>query len=201
MKRITSTSAAEIIQLAADRSQEYTKRQEEVEKAEAFVTVNNRNLELAKKREFKTPGVGLEKRQEALLNFKHKVVVPYQCSAVVKEITKNSQMRNFITSFILKTPVSSPVEYIFLAEIVDRLRNSIKQKEGYPDNVVQVDGVVEFNSRRLEKFLQDKKTYLSTRAVKGESYQAEIKAKLKMISMIGGQVYKRITERNKAKAK
>ena len=163
--------------------------------------MNNRNLELAKKREFKTPGVGLEKRQEALLNFKHKVVVPYQCSAVVKEITKNSQMRNFITSFILKTPVSSPVEYIFLAEIVDRLRNSIKQKEGYPENVVQVDGVVEFNSRRLEKFLQDKKTYLSTRAVKGESYQAEIKAKLKMISMIGGQVYKRITERNKAKAK
>lgn len=201
MKRITSTSPAEIIQLAATRSQEYAKRQEEIEKAEAFVTENNRNLELMKKREFKTPGVGLERRQEALLTFKSKVLVPYQCSAIIKEITKSSQMRNFVTSFILKTPVSSPVEYIFLADIVDRLRRAIKPKEGFPDNVLQIDGVVEYNGKRLEKFLQDKKNYLATRSVKGDSYQADIKAKLKMISMIGGQVYKRITEKNKAKAK
>lgn len=199
--RITSTSPAEIVQLAHDRIKEYTTRVEQREKAEQTVTQNNRSLELMKKREFKTAGVGIEKRQEAYLNLKGKIVVPFQCNAILKEVMKNSHMRNYITTLILKTTLSSPVEYIFLAELVTRLRNSIRQKEGYPDTVVQVDGVVERQSKRLEEFLLEKKTFMSTKAVKGDQYQADIKAKLKMISMIGGQVYKKITEKRKNIAK
>jgi UvrD/REP helicase N-terminal domain len=201
VQRISSTSRAELIKLAADRVVEFDQLKTAIEKSEAFVVERNRKLEIMKKREFKTPGVAIEKRQEVILDLKGKVVVPYQCNALVREITKNAQIRNYIVSFILKTTVSSPIEYIFLADIVSRLRQSIRQKEGYPSTVLHIEGTAEHQSKRLEQFLQEKKRYASTRAVKGAQYQADIKAKLKMISMIGGQVYKQIIEKNKSKSK
>lgn len=55
--------------------------------------------------------------------------------------------------------------------------------------------------KKFDCYLAYKKSQSALTKKDEEHYQKEIEKKLKMISMIGGQIYKRITDRSSAKMK
>jgi hypothetical protein len=53
--------------------------------------------------------------------------------------------------------------------------------------------------KRFDSFLEEKKVQKAQNKKESEIYQEEIKKRLKLVTMIGGQIYKRISDRMNSK--
>lgn len=97
----------------------------------------------------------------------------------------------------MKKKIAAPLEFHFLNSVLLGLKEGIKKDESRPWHF-SLTAVTPREKKRLESFLDQKKTQSSQNKKEAEVYQEEIKKRLKLVTMIGGQIFKRISDRMNA---
>lgn len=118
----------------------------------------------------------------------------------MEEIYQSQNLKNRVITTLLDSRIHEPLDYHFLCSVLTNLEQATRSHTKCSSVQVLTPSAAK-EAKRLEKFLEEKKKAQDPKNKKvTEKYQDEVKNKLKLINMIGGQVYRRIADRMKTKA-
>lgn len=78
--------------------------------------------------------------------------------------------------------------------VINGLNQGVKPDAARPWHL-SVSAVTAREKKRIDSFLEQKKTQSGQNKKEVEVYREEIKKRLKLVTMIGGQIFKRISDR------
>ena len=102
-------------------------------------------------------------------------------------------------AFFNQTPIKTPLDFHFIADVLDSLEAGLAPHKEHR-NVVVLREVAAAEKKRIKAYLEEKKAKAADKtSAENKKYQDELKSKIKLISMIGGNVYKKIVDKLKLK--
>jgi hypothetical protein len=155
-------------------------------------------IQLHKK--IKVPGgTSLSSRLQVAGDNKKKVFVAKGIKQPLEELCLSESVRNRTISILLSDPILSPLDYNFLYSILDNI-DAGRVIDDRCDNIIRIHSVALKEKKRLDTYIEDKRKQMDSKSKREvDRLQDEVKNRLKLISMVGGQVYWRIANRLKNK--
>lgn len=196
MKRLSAEKDPEVLELSTRKLSQMQKVVKIQAQAEKIAKDCFYHFQL-KKKVRQANSVPLEAKHRIRQSFKGFVVMPKQVKLPMEEIYKNGELRKTIIRYLMEETMMSPLEFIFLLNVLRELDDGVKLADK-KSRIVKVIGQSPIQLKRYQKFLEDRAKQQESKSKKVvDRYQEEVKNKIKLVSMIGGQIYKRISDRVK----